>query len=148
MFFPSSSLNRRHDTRGRGGKSRVEASREETIEKLRAEREQRKRVKLENKSSVTIQARAFISGQQPWRSRLQLWLTGQLFRCARLQAFWRGWSSKSATRKHFREIWTKDYGCDGNLLQPGWVVQSPCLSAEIHCMMLHHVDALSKYGMA
>ncbi len=84
MFFPPSSLNRRNDTRGRGGKSKVEASREETIEKLRAEREQRKRVKLENKSSVTIQARAVLSGQQLLRGRVRLRLTGLLFRCARL----------------------------------------------------------------
>ncbi|GLC57434.1 hypothetical protein PLESTB_001224100 [Pleodorina starrii] len=88
MFFPPS----RNDSRGkvfggRGGRSKVELSAQEELAKAREERERRKRQKLEQKSAVVI------------------------------QAAWRGWSSRYATRQAAKSTWSEQYGVDGDKLQ-------------------------------
>ncbi|GIL88261.1 hypothetical protein Vretimale_14138 [Volvox reticuliferus] len=94
MFFPPS----RNDIRGkahggRGGRSKVELSAQEELAKAREERERRKRQKLEQKAAIAI------------------------------QAAWRGWSSRLATKNAAKTSWIAQYGYEGEKLQ-----ERDCLS--------------------
>lgn len=56
MLFTGNTTQRKVDLRG---KSRGEETREQVLQRTRAEREKRARAKLEQKSATTIQVRTF-----------------------------------------------------------------------------------------
>ena len=112
------------------GRSRVEETRAEVLERTRRERERRRQEKLEQKSATRIQARWAGGRAGGWqrvppsntsRRFCMCWLAGRqpglmrpsLVLLLMLQAAWRGWCARQRHQAGVRQEWQARFGQHG-----------------------------------